>query len=125
MHDFIALPLILALTMMGYVILMWVVRMTNARADEILSGVVNGIPATKKTRTLMLYTQYLPYAAFGDAFVAIMALGVLEIARGVDDPRVAAIGYICATFFGTSALFIAVLVPFLFLNIRAALRQTR
>jgi len=124
MSDSIALLTILALFMTTYVILMWVVRLTNERGDEIVAGVVKGIPTPRKTRSLMLYTQYLPYCAFGLAFLTIMGLGILEIARGVEAPRVSLIGYMCATMLGASVLFIGVLVPFLFADMRAAVRKS-
>lgn len=124
MSDSLVLPLILVLTMSGYTILMWVVRMTNKRGDQILTGVVEGVPASQKTRSLILFTQYLPYSAFGAAFVAIIALGIREMAAGAEDARVRLIGYMCSVLFATSAIFIAILVPFLFFHIRSAVRES-
>lgn len=103
---------------------MWLSRMINERGDEILFGVVNGIPASSKDRWLMLITNWLPYTVFLIVFLLIMALGVLELARGAEEPRVRLVGYICATAAAGAALFWSVLGSFLFANMLSAVRNS-
>jgi hypothetical protein len=71
----------------------------------------------------MLYTQWVPYAAFVIAFLAIMSLGVLEIARGAEAERVRLIGYMCAILLGGGAVFSTVLGASQFLLYRSAVRE--
>lgn len=111
---------LLALFIAGHVTLMWIVKMTNARGEEIRSGAVKGIEVPRRTRLLMLYTQYLPYCVFGWGYVVTIALAFLITGRGIEESSVRVFAYLCATHFGLSALFIGALVPFLFREIRAA-----
>jgi hypothetical protein len=73
------------------------IRLINDRGDEALSGIVKGVPVSAKTRRLILFTHYLPLAAFTAGYLFVVGLGVLELARGVVDVRVATIGYMGAT----------------------------
>lgn len=105
MENEVALPLILALTLTSYVTAMWVTKVTNERGDYILYGLVNGAKASRRDRWIMLVTMWFPYAMFLIAFLIIMALGNLEVARNAHDPRVETFGYMCAVFLGTGAVF--------------------
>jgi hypothetical protein len=115
---------LVALFVAGHVLLMWIVRITNERGDEIRSGVVKGNRTPKRTRMLMLYTQYLPYCVFGWSYIVIIALGFLITARGIEERSVRVFAYLCATHFAFSALFVGVLVPFLFWDMRRAVLGT-
>ena len=48
MWNLIAIALILVVTIATYVIAMWVTRMTNDRGDELLHGLVKGMPTSIK-----------------------------------------------------------------------------
>jgi len=124
MWNLIAIALVLAVTIATYLIAMWVTKMTNDRGDEILYGLVKGVPTSIKDRWLMLFTQWLPYAVFLVAFLWITAVGNIQIARSVDDPRVQLLGYMCAGFLAMGGLFWLLLgCGFMFLNMVSALRQ--
>jgi lysylphosphatidylglycerol synthetase-like protein (DUF2156 family) len=114
---------ILAVTISVYFGAMWVTKMINDRGDDILNGVFKGVPASTKDRHLMLFTNWLPYAAFLVAFLVVAGVGVLELARGADDERVAVIGYMCAVVLTGGALFWAILGSFVFTNMVSALRK--
>jgi hypothetical protein len=125
MWNLIAIALILVVTISVYFIAMWVTKMTNDRGDEILHGVVKGVPASTKDRWLMLFTQWLPYAVFLTAFLLIAAVGNVQIARTVEDPRVQLLGYMCGGFLAMGGLFWLLLgCGFVFLNMVSTLRQT-
>ncbi len=57
MSNLTATALILALTMTTYTIAMWISFRTNERGDEILYGVVKGVPISTKDRWLFLFTR--------------------------------------------------------------------
>jgi len=105
MWNLIATLAILGATIAAYTIGMWVTRMINERGDEILYGVVKGVPVSTKDRWFMLITNWLPYAVFLIGFLLIVAIGDVRIARAVDDPVVATFGYLCAAFLTTGATF--------------------
>ena len=125
MWNLIAIALVLVVTIAAYVIAMWVTTVTNRRSDEILYGVVDGVPASTKDRWLLLFTQWLPYAVFLIAFLLICAVGNIQIARCVDDPRVQLLGYMCAGFLAMGGFFWLLLgCGFVFPHMFSALRRS-
>ena len=106
MWNLIAIALVLVVTIASYVIAMWVTRLTNDRGDEILHGLVKGIPMSSKDRWLMQFTQWLPYVTFLIAFLLISAVGDVQIARIADDPRLLLPGYMSTGFLASGALFL-------------------
>ncbi len=115
---------ILALTLSMYFGGMWVSKIINDRNDEILSGVVKGIPVSTKYRWLMLFTNWLPYVIFLCAILLVTGTGVLELAREVEEPRVKIVGYMCAVVLVGGAGFWSILGIFVFANMLSALRDT-
>ncbi len=125
MWNLIATLAILGATILAYTIGMWVTRMINDRGDEILYGVVKGVPVSTKDRWFMLFTNWLPYALFLIGFLLIVAIGNVRIAKVVDDPTVATFGYLCAGFLAMGALFWLVLgLAATFPNMVAAIRKS-
>ena len=114
---------ILAIMAMLYVGSMWVVRMINDRNDEILTGVIKGVPVSVKDRQLMLFTNWLPYVAFLIAFQLAMSVGLFEVGRGMEEPRIGAVAYIGAVMCAATAIFWVFLAPFVFLSMLSALRK--
>jgi len=102
----------------------WVNTIINDRGDEILSGIVKGVPVSTKNRWLMLFTQWLPYTAFFIAFLGVVGLGFLEVAREIEHPRAKLVGYMCAMMCAGGAAFWGILGSFLFLNMISTLRET-
>lgn len=102
----------------------WVNTVINDRGDQILSGVVKGAPVSPKNRRLMLFTQWLPYTAFLIAFLGVVGLGFLEVAREIEHPRAKILGYMCAMMCAGGAVFWGVLGSFLLTNMISVLRET-
>lgn len=123
MPNHLAITVILTLTLATYVAAMWVTKVTNARGDKILFGVINGVEASPQDRRLMLVTMWLPYAAFLIAFLLVMAIGTVEFATSSQDPRVQTVGFMCALFLGAGGVFWFVLGFFFVL--RRLLRSIR
>jgi hypothetical protein len=122
MSNTITVALFLAIAMATYAIGMWVTRATNERGDEVLTGVVKGIPVSVTARWLMLL-QWFAYASFLVGFLLIIFLGLLEMAHWVEEPRVSFVGYMCATMAAGGAVYWAVLGVFIFANLRSAIRE--
>ncbi|NNE20397.1 MAG: hypothetical protein HKN10_18175 [Myxococcales bacterium] len=122
MSDLAALLSILVVVIVTFFGSYWVNKMINERGDEILSGVVSGIPQTAKTRWLMLFTQWLPYTVFFIAFLLVVGVGFLEVAREIEHPRVELVGYMCATLCMGGAAFWSILGFFLFAHMLSVLR---
>jgi predicted secreted protein len=116
---------ILALTVSVAFLAFTVSNMINDRNDEILTGVVKGVPVSTKYRWLMLFTNWLPFVVFLIAFLLVTAIGALELSRGTDDGRVRLVGYMCAVVMGSGAVFWSILSVFVtFPNMASVLRDT-
>jgi predicted secreted protein len=102
----------------------WVSKTINDRQDEILTGVVKGVPVSTKYRWIMLFTNWLPFVVFLVAFLFVMALGLLELARGAEDERIRLLGYACAVLPTSGAAFWSILGVIEFSNMLSALRDT-
>lgn len=74
------------------------------RLDGALSGTVKGIPVSLPTRRLLLITQVVPLCAFICGFLLVIGLGVLELARGAEEPRVKIVGSMAASLAFVGAL---------------------
>lgn len=77
------------------------------RFDAALSGSVKGMPMSIQTRRLLLVTQAVPICAFICGFLLVVGLGVLELARTAEEPRVKVVGSMAASlaFIGALAYF--------------------
>lgn len=67
------------------------------RLDGALSGIVKAIPVSTQTRRLLLVTQVVPLCAFICGFLLVVGLGVLELSRGAEEPRVKIVGTMAAS----------------------------
>jgi hypothetical protein len=116
---------VLAFITAGYFGCMWITRMINDRGDDILTGLLKGVPVRTKDRWLMLYTNWLPYVALQIAFLLILGFGILELAQGAESPKVGLIGYMSATMCAFGATFWLVIGSFVFMSMVSTLRQTK
>jgi hypothetical protein len=115
---------ILALMMVFYYGVMWVTKIVNERGDEILYGVVKGVPVSTKNRWTMLVANWFPWVVFLIAFIGVMTVGILEIAQAAEAPRVRFFGYMCVTLCAGGAVFWLALGYVLFRNMVSTLRDT-
>jgi hypothetical protein len=124
MSNSITLLSILAVITAVFLGAIWVSTVINDRGDEILSGVVKGIPVSTKTRWLMLFTQFLTFYLFLVGFLVVTGLGILELARGVEEPGVRIVGYMCASLCASGAVLWILLGTSWFTHHLSVLRQT-
>lgn len=96
MSSQITLLSILAVIIAVFVATYWASTVINSRGDEISSGVVKGIPVSPKARWLMLFTQFLTFYLFLVGFLLIVALGLWELAQGIEERGVSLLGYMGA-----------------------------
>jgi len=115
---------ILAVTLTGYFSCMWVTKMITGRGNDIVTGIINGVPVSRRERWLMLITDWLSWVALQVSLLIILGLGILEIARGAGEPRVALIGYMCCIMCGFGAVFWTILGGVLFTNMMRIIRET-
>ena len=125
MSDLVALLSILAVIIAVYFGGMWVTKITNERGDEILCGIVKGVPASTKQRWLMLFNTWMPNVVFLIAFLLVIGLGVLQIARGAEEPGVKIVGYMGATLCAGGAVFWFAMGISWFLYYSSVLRETK
>jgi lysylphosphatidylglycerol synthetase-like protein (DUF2156 family) len=97
----------------------------NSRGDEALAGVVKGMPVSLKTRRLLLFTNYLPLCAFLASFTLVAGLGIIELARTMEEPRIQAIGYMAAIVCISGAVVFVGLGGAWCLHIWSVLRETK
>jgi hypothetical protein len=101
------------------------ISIMNSRGDEALAGVVKGVPVSLKTRQLLLFTNYMPLCAFIACFSFVVGLGVIELARTMEDPRIQAIGYMGAIMCIAGAVVVGVLGGAWCLHIWSVLRDPK
>jgi hypothetical protein len=124
MADDDKLLVVLALTFAVYIGVMWVNVLFNARGDDIRSGVVNGIPLSTADRLLLLYGIWLPYIAFAIGFMVFATVGVLELARGAQAPRVRLVGQMSAMLIASGVAFHLLVGAVHFVSLRKAILRT-
>ena len=117
--------LTLGFTVAVYAVVMWVNVVINRLSHEIRSGVLQGIRLSEKERWLLLYTNFLPYAAFAIALLLLSAAGLLASAKDVQSLGAKQVGYMCATFLGSGSAFMVLLSPFHFFSCRSAIQSVR
>jgi hypothetical protein len=123
MSDQVALLSTLTLFTAAVLGAAWIHKTNNDRIDEILSGVVKGIPVPVSQRRLLLFTSWLPYVAFLTAWLLVLGLGIVESARWVEAPEVRLICYMCAMVLFGGAIFTVVLGSLLFANMLSVIRK--
>ena len=122
MSNSTAMLSLLAVFIGSYTAVMWVIKITVKRGDEVQTGIVRGLRVSAKYRRLMLITQWFPYTAFIIAFLFTMAAGFFQFAREFGDPGVKVVGYMCAMIFAAGAVFNLVLASFLLTHLLSVLR---
>jgi hypothetical protein len=78
-----------------------------------------------KDRWMALYAQWLPYAAFLVGFVLMVALGLLTIAKQVDNPEIALFARGCAGFFVIGSVFWGVVGSIYLAHMASAVRGSQ
>ena len=125
MSNLSAIGLILGTFTVAFVAVNYVGKIVNDRFDEVLLGVIDGVPVSAKHRTLMLYSQCLPTQSSVAAFCVIGALAYLRLAEEIADPSVRGVAYICAGLSVWAAIMLVALGFNHWLLAASTLRQTK
>jgi hypothetical protein len=125
MSDLSAIGLILGTFIVGFVAANYVIKIVNDRYDEVILGVIDGVPASAKHRTLMLYSQCLPTQSSLAAFTVVGALAYFRAAEEIADTSVRGVAYLCAGLSAWGAIMFVVLGFSHLLYAASILRETK
>ncbi len=94
---------------------MYCFRLAFLRMDEIVTGVVNGLPVSVKHRWNMLFLGFNAYANGAAIIHAVFGLGYFQVASIVGDSAVGTIALVCggACVWGAAAI----VFPAIYLNV--------
>ena len=123
MSNSAALALIAASTFIGTFVYFYTTKLANDTADEIVMGVIRGVPISKRHRSTLLYQNWFGYLT--GAVVCGIFSGILNvrIAAIVSDENVKSVAYVAAVIgFGAAAFWVASAVSD-FLYYRSVLSQ--
>jgi hypothetical protein len=98
MSEIATTGFILSVLIIVYAIAMHFSYVITRRADQILSGVVEGTPMSLKARWMALWCQWVTWVGFLVGFLWLVALGVFIMANMVESREVALFSRICAGF---------------------------
>ena len=125
MSDLSAIGLILGTFIVGFVAGNYVIKIVNDRYDEVIFGVIDGIPASLSHRTFMLYSQCLPTQSSLAAFSVVGAVAYFRVAEEIADTSVRGVAYLCAGFTAWAAIMFVVLGFNHLLYAASILRETK
>ena len=95
----------------------------HTRMDEIVTGVVNGVPAPLRYRWLLLAYDYTAYWAPSVVLLGVFGTGYLGAAKVVDDSSLATLTYLCGATCLWGAVGVVVFVAAWIVYMISVLRQ--
>jgi hypothetical protein len=116
--------LIIATLISGTVSVTYIGRRANQRSDQIVTGVVEGVPVSKKHRSMMLYNEFLPMVATMAMLSFLLAFAMIGIAEVVTTDKARTLAYLSAGFGGFGFLFNGVLGGLYAVHCASVLRQS-
>ncbi len=125
MSNISVIGLILGTTTATFVAVNYVTKIMNERMDEVVTGVVKGIPVSAKHRSAMLYNQWLPQNAALMAFVLIAGVAYVRIAQEIGSAEVRSITYLFAGLCVWAALMFLILGASQLLYCASVLREAK
>jgi hypothetical protein len=96
MSNTAAIALILATLCFAFAVIFYGSDHINRHIDVIFSGVLEGIPISRKHRSLKLNHMMLQLTGAVIALSMIIAMGYVGIANSVTDPEVTTLAYVAA-----------------------------
>jgi type IV secretory pathway TrbD component len=105
MSDLTAIVLMLAAFGLATASVPFYLARMYKRSDDIVTGIVDGVPISRKYRWLLLFNDYLG-VSFGLTFImCIWVVGFLAASEAASDPNVRTVAYFCAGMAGWAATF--------------------
>ena len=108
MTDITIILVTLPIFMFEYFVSVWTLRWSNLRSDVIETGTVQGRPLSREARWVKLFHEWAPLLASQCAFLGVVALGWVSLARELGHPNVRALVYAYAFLSGVASLGFAV-----------------
>jgi hypothetical protein len=123
MSDTAALALLIASIFPGAFVFFYSSKMATDAGNEVLTGVIRGMPISTKVRWLFLHQKYVGYV-LGTVSVGILMAAVnVQIAAHAPDAAIRTVAYLAA-FVSAAAASISALSSFAgFIYYRSVLRQ--
>lgn len=125
MSNISAIGLIMGTGIALFVGVNYVVKIANERLDEVVTGVVKGMPVSAKHRSIMFYNEWLPTMSSLSAFSLLAALLYLGIAREMSSVEVRWLAYIVAGFMGWASIMFLIFGASSMLHCVSVLRETK
>jgi hypothetical protein len=120
-YTVLAMVASFALMMLGLVPLF---RMAHKRMDQIVSGVVDGLPVSTKYRFLMLTFDFAGYVLLGASLLIVFAAGFYQVSNMGGTAELSTFGklcsYVCIGLLGASLLFTSYLFFYMLSLVREA-----
>jgi hypothetical protein len=114
-----------ALMMLGLVPLF---KMAHKRMDQIVSGVVDGLPVSTQYRFLMLTFDFVGYVGLGSALLIVFAAGFQQVSSMEEAAEFSSLGklcsYACIAILGAVLLFTGYLFFYMLSLVRKADRDS-
>jgi hypothetical protein len=104
MSNFHALSLTLATGLAAVYIQLALQRMAEANSQRILTGSFDGVRITLQHRRMLLYTFHISTVGTAAGLALVVAVGLVQIGKNVDDEELRLFAYICAGAAGASSL---------------------
>ena len=96
MSELAMIALILGLFLLALATGAFLLRVMYKRCDDILSGVVNGVPISLTSRWLFFIQDYVSVSSGVTMVGGVMAFGFVALAEAVSDSNAQALAYVCA-----------------------------
>jgi len=96
MSDFTAIVLLLALFLSGFFVCGFLSRTMYKRCDDILSGVVNGVSVSLRSRWLFVLHDYMGHVVGLSLVAGVMGIGMVAASEALGDSNAAVVAQVCA-----------------------------
>ena len=125
MSNLSSIGLILGTAIALFAVVNYAIKMVNERMDEVVTGVVKGIPVSAEHRSRMLHNQWLPQNASLAAFVLAAAIAYDRLAQEISSAAIRSTAYLFAGLSGWVAFMFLILGGSQFLYCLSVLREAR
>jgi len=123
MSDLTTIILMLAVFVFASLAAIFFLGRMHKRCDNILTGVVDGVPVSLRSRWLYLWHDYLGVSFALTFLLGVMAAGFVSVSEAVGDSSARNLAYLCAAVSGWGFVFNLVLGFLWVANLVSVLRQ--
>ena len=98
-------------------------KLAADKSAEVVTGVVQGVPVSPRTREGILFGVWLPWQAFTAAVAAVLGFAQLQMASHVSDANAQVVAYFVALLGISLSAFSLLLLPIGLVSQRAKVRR--